>query len=207
MQKIKLIIGSFLVLLLIGLGIAFDFQRKTINRLNDELSTSVINLKAYEAENDSLKTKKIQFEYTIDQLNHSKDTLTQKLNEARKSLKIKDKNIKELEYIASQNKKRDTVYFRDTIFRDEHFRADTLIGDEWASLNLHLAYPNLIDAEYSFKNEVIIVASTKKETIDPPKKFWICRLFQKKHTVTEVEVVQTNPYCEKGTERHIKIIE
>lgn len=207
MRKIELIIGSVLIALVIGLGITFDVQRRTINRLNADLSTAVINNKAYEAERDDLKNKTIQFEYTIEQLNYSNDSLNKKLNDARKQLKIKDKNIKELQYLASENKKVDSVFFRDTIFKEPNFQLDTLLGDQWASLNLHLQYPNNINAEYSFKNETIIAASTKKETVDPPKKFWLCRLFQKKHTITEVEVIQTNPYCEKGTERHIKIIE
>lgn len=171
MRKIELIIGSVLVALVIGLGITFDVQRRTINRLNADLSTAVINNKAYEAERDDLKNKTIQFEYTIEQLNYSNDSLTKKLNDARKQLKIKDKNIKELQYIASENKKVDSVFFRDTIFKEPNFQLDTLLGDQWASLNLHLQYPNNINAEYSFKNETIIAASTKKETVDPPKKF------------------------------------
>ena len=130
MRKIELIIGSVLVALIIGLGIAFDVQRRTINNLNTELSYAMINNKAYEAERDSLRERTIQFEYTIDQLNYSKDTLTQKLNDARKSLKIKDKNIKELQYIASQNKKVDSVFFRDTIFKEPDFQLDTLLGDQ-----------------------------------------------------------------------------
>ena len=171
MQKIELIIGSILLAIIIVLGVAFGSQRNTINRLNKELSVSVNNNKAYEEENNALKNRTLQFEYTVEQLNHSNDSLVQKLNEARKSLKIKDKDIKELQYIASQNKKRDTLYLKDTVFRDKGFQLDTLLGDEWASLNLHLAYPSNIDAEYTFKNETIIAASTRKETIDPPKKF------------------------------------
>lgn len=45
-----------------------------------------------------------------------------------------------------------------------------------------------------------------KQTIDPPKKFFIARWFQRKHTVVEVDVVQENPYCENKEERFIKVI-
>ena len=74
-------------------------------------------------------------------------------------------------------------------------------------MRLQLEYPNKIITDYSFKNEEIIIASAKKETINPPKKCWLARLLQKKHTVITVEVVQQNPYCENKEQRHVKLIE
>ena len=46
----------------------------------------------------------------------------------------------------------------------------------------------------------------RKETIDPPKKNWLLRLFQKKHRVAEVEVVEKNPYINSEKQRFIEII-
>lgn len=207
MQKIKLIIGSIIVVLIIGLGITIYFQSQKIKQINSELSTSVINNKAYELENSELKDKAIQFELTIEQLNYSNDSLMQKLNDARKQLKIKDKNIKELQYIAATNFKRDSVYIKDTIFKEPNFQLDTLIGDKWASLHLNLKYPNELIADYEFNNETTIVTSSNKETIEPPKKCWLGRLFQKKHTVVTIDVIQGNPYCTNTTQRHVKILD
>ena len=170
------------------------------------MSTAVINIKAAEAENDSLINKNIEFNYTIAQLNYSNDSLVQKLNNVRKELNIKDKSIKELQYLASHNVKTDSIFIKDTIFKEPSFRLDTLVGDEWAKLKLGLEYPNKIEAEYSFKNETMIFSSSRKETIDPPKKCWLLRLFQKKHIITDVEIVQNNPYCENDIHKHIKIV-
>ena len=83
----------------------------------------------------------------------------------------------------------------------------TTSSDEWAKLQLHLQYPNEIAAGYSFRNETVIVSSSKKETINPPNKCWLIRLFQRKHKIIEVEVIQNNPYCENDMHKHIKIIE
>ena len=47
----------------------------------------------------------------------------------------------------------------------------------------------------------------KKETINPPKKCWLLRLFQKKHTILEVNVIEKNPYSENKQQRFIEIIE
>ena len=128
MSKIKLIIISITTVLLLGLCSMVCLQQYHIKRINKELSTAVINNKAYEVENSSLKEKTIQFEYTVNQLNYSKDSLVQKLNNVRKQLAIKDKNIKELQYIASTNSKVDTIVVSDTIFKAD-FQLDTLIKD------------------------------------------------------------------------------
>ena len=128
-------------------------------------------MKAYENENSELKSSNIEFVYTIDQLNHNTDSLIQELNKTRKQLSIKDKNLKELEYIASTTKKVDTIAFRDTLFLKPDLQLDTTISDLWSTLKLHLEYPNIVAADYSFKNETIVVGSIKKETINPPKKY------------------------------------
>ena len=208
MQKIKLIIASIVTCILIGLGLTVYTQSQKIKQINSELSTAVINEKAFEAENSSLKERTIQFQFTVNQLNNSNDSLMKKLNETRKQLKIKDKNIEELQYIASLNQKRDSIIIQhDTIFKNPEFKLDTLVGDEWAELHLALEYPNKIVADYEFKNETTIVTSKTRETIDPPKKCWIARLFQKKHTLVTVDVYQANPYCTNNVERHVKIID
>lgn len=208
MQNVKLIIASIIACVLIGLGLTVYFQSQKIKQINAELSTAVINEKAYSAENSSLKERTIQFQFTVDQLNNSNDSLIQKLNETRKQLKIKDKNIKELQYIASKNQKKDSVIIQhDTLFRDLEFKLDTLLSDEWAHIRLGLEYPGKIVADYGFKNETTIVTSKTKETVDPPKKCWLARLFQKKHTLITVDVIQANPYCTNEKERHIQIID
>lgn len=205
-MKIKMIIAAVLAALFISLGSIVAIQNTKIHRLNEDLAVAVNNVKAYEAEVDSLNGNAIQFELTAAQLNHSKDSVIQKLNETRKQLKKKDKEISELQYIASENRKVDSIYVRDTIFRNPEFVLDTTISDKWSKLNLHAAYPNVIAADYSFNNETSVVMSNSRVTIDPPKKFFLCRWFQKKHTVVEVNVIQDNPYCTNRNEKFVKII-
>lgn len=201
----KFVIASIIIIIgLIGYSV---IQHESINRLKTELNITYANNKAYENENAILKSSNREFQLTVDQLNYSTDSLVLELNKLRKQLNIKDKNIKELEYIASTTKKVDTIAFRDTLFLKPDLQLDTTVSDLWSTLKLHLEYPNLVMADYSFKNETIVISSSKKEYVNPPKKYWICRLFQRKHIITEVEVIQNNPYAEKGTERFIKILD
>lgn len=205
-MKYKFILAFIVLFLICGLSTSIYILNNKIINIKSELEISLINNKAYENERDSLREENIQFQFTVDQLNNSCDSLVKKLNQVRKQLKVKDKNIKELEYIVSQNKKVDSIYVHDTLFR-ENIILDTLIKDEWTSLKLHLEYPNKIITDYSFKNESIIISSTEKQTISSPKRCWISRIFQKKHTIIKVNVIQKNPYCENKEQKHIKIIE
>ena len=130
MQNTKLLIYAIAAVILISLGVIIYLQDRKIKRINSDLATAVINIKAAEAENDSLINKNIEFNYTIEQLNFSNDSLIKKLNDARKELKIKDKSIKELQYLASHNTKTDSIFVTDTIFKDPEFKLDTIVGDE-----------------------------------------------------------------------------
>lgn len=165
----KLILIVVILLVFLGMGFAIYSEHQRIEQLKSELAVSVNNNKAYEAEADSLNNKIIEFQFTAAQLNASNDSLIQKLNKTRKQLGIKDKQIKELQYLASQNQKRDTIHLRDTIFR-EGVALDTLIGDDWSRLAIRAKYPNVIDVDYSFKNSTVIVAHSSRVTVDPPKK-------------------------------------
>ena len=128
------------------------------------------------------------------------------MNDVRKELKIKDKNIKQLQYLLSISTKKDTVLFTDTIFRDKSLALDTIIGDKWYNIRLGLKYPNLIYTKPTFTSEKYIIVNKKKETINPPKKFFLFRWFQRKHTILEVNMVERNPYIENKNNRFIEII-
>lgn len=174
-------------------------------RLQENLSVAITNEKAYISENSSLKEESRVFKFTVDQLTYYNDSLTQSMEKVRKELKIKDKNIKQMQYLLSEASKRDTIVFRDTIFTNS-VSIDTIVGDKWYNLKLRLRYPSTVIADPTFVSEKYIMVSMRKETIDPPKKNWLLRLFQKKHRVAEVEVVEKNPYINSEKQRFIEII-
>lgn len=171
------------------------------------LNVAIANVKAYTESYNSYKDKCRVLQLTVDQLNYSNDSLVKKLLHTKDSLKIKNKNLISLEYIESVVQKTDTISFTDTLFIDKISKVDTVIKDNWYTLNLALEYPNKIAVSPKFKSEKHIIASYRKETVNPPKKFWLFRLFQKKHKVMEVQLVEKSPYIENKDNRFIKIIE
>ncbi len=206
-QKIKLIIGIIITAIIIALSTTIVIMNNRINVLNYEISNAIINIKAYELENSALRDDTIEFKYTIEQLNYSKDSLNQKINKLRKDLKIKDKDIQKLQYMLSENQKKDSIVFvHDTLFR-ENIKVDTTLSDNWSKLHLQLEYPNTVLAEYSFKNESLVTTYIKRETVNPPHKCAFIRWFQKKHKVIHIEINEQNPYCEIKKQKFINIVD
>ena len=206
-QKIKLIIGIVITAIIIALSATIVIMNNRINVLNYEVSNAITNIKAYELENSALRDDTIEFKYTIEQLNYSKDSLNQRINKLKKDLKIKDKDIQKLQYMLSENQKKDSIVFvHDTLFRD-NIKVDTTLNDNWSKLHLQLEYPNTVLAEYSFKNESLVTTYIKRETVNPPHKCAFIRWFQKKHKVIHVEINEQNPYCEIKEQRFINIID
>ena len=206
-QKIKLITGIVITAIIIALSTTIVIMNNRINVLNYEISNAITNIKAYELENSALRDDTIEFKYTIEQLNYSKDSLNQRINKLRKDLKIKDKDIQKLQYMLSENQKKDSIVFvHDTLFR-ENIKVDTTLSDNWSKLHLQLEYPNTVLAEYSFKNESLVTTYIKRETVNPPHKCAFIRWFQKKHKVIHVEIHEQNPYCEIKEQRFINIVD
>lgn len=202
-MKLNLFKVLFIVSLL-GIGIYIWNERQDLKK---EVCTLRNNQKAFIAENSSLKNESRAFKFTIEQLNYYNDSILQKMNNVRKELKIKNKNIKQLQYLLSVSTKKDTVLFTDTVFRDKSLALDTIIGDKWYNIRLGLKYPNLIYTEPTFTSEKYIIVNKKKETINPPKKFFLFRWFQRKHWVMEVHIKEKNPYIKETNNKFVEIIE
>ena len=198
------------VVILVGLFAVSTFNIILYNRnqnLKEEISTLMSNQKTFIAENSSLKNENRVFKFTIEQLNYYNDSILEKMNDVRKELKIKDKNLKQIQYLLSEATKKDTTVFKDTLFREPSLNIDTLIGDKWYNIRLGLKYPNLITTSPTFISEKYIIVNKKKETVNPPKKFFLFRWFQKKHWVMEVNIKEKSPYIREVDNKFVEIIE
>ena len=203
---VKKYIRIGIVILVSLLAISTYILYTNNQKLKEEISISMSNQKAFIAENSSLKEENRVFKFTIEQLNHYNDSILQRMNEVKKELKIKDRDLKQMQYLLSEAQKKDTIVFRDTLFREPTLKIDTLLGDRWYQMKLGLRYPSTIITEPKFVSEKYVIVDYKKETINPPKKCAIARWFQKKHKVIEIEVVEKNPYIENKQQRFIEIV-
>ena len=205
-MSIKTGIRVFILIVFIVLISDMFASSKKIKTLENKLEISTTNESILLNQFDSLNSYNKELQLNIEQLKYSNNITLDKLNKVRKELNIKDKELQKLQYQLSISNKTDTVVYRDTIFK-EGIKLDTLIKYDWYSLNLYFEYTSTIIVNPKFKSEKYVVTSLKKEIKGTPKKCWLGRIFQKKHNVVRVEVVEKSPYIETKEQVFINIIE
>lgn len=193
-----------LILSLIGTTAYLSYQNK---KLTAKYETSIENIKAYDNQLSGLKNNNRVLKLTVEQLNYFNDSIIKKMKVVQKELGIKDTELQQLQYEASYAKRGDTIVLRDTLFRDTQLKLDTIVGDKWFKTNLHLQYPSTIILSPEIELERYIFVEGKKETVNPPKKFFVFRWFQKKQIVAEVTTEEKNPYVKNKVQRFIQVIE
>lgn len=203
LKYIDIIIG----IIILGFPIfSTVYYKKLSEELAHKVSVSKSNEKAFISENDNLTDSNRELQLTVSQLNYFNDSLLKAMNNVRKEIGVKDKQVESLQYLLTKASRHDTIQFRDTIFMSNITNVDTIIKDDWYNVKLGLNYPSTISITPTFISEKYIVLSYKKETIDPPKKFFLLRWFQKKHKIIKIDIVEKNPYINNIKQRYIRII-
>ena len=202
-KYIYLGISILMVVLLVSIYALFSTKHSADKKWKE----AVENAKAYSELFSNSENKNRAFKLTIDQLKNSNDSIFKDLNKARKELKVKDSKLKSLQYVSSNFSKVDTITLKgDTIFKDSHVNIDTLLFDDWYSVKVGLKYPSTVSIEPKFISIKYIVVSAKKETVNPPKRFFLFRWFQKKQIRLNVDVVEKNPYVQNQDNRFVEIV-
>ena len=201
-MKKYFLIGT--VIVLIGFILAMAGIANKAKKYEKLYLRELENVEAYRIANSELNGQARQYKMTIDDLKASNDVLDNKIKETVDKLKISYKKINSLEYQLSVASKTDTIIFSDTIFVN-NFQMDTLVGDNWYNLALHLAYPSTIVTTPEFTSEKYVIIHRKKEFDKKPSKCFFIRWFQKKHWVTEVTVEEKNPYIDIKQQKFINI--
>jgi len=186
MSTIKNYLIIFLSILFITSGIFGYITYNKNKQLKENWSQSENNYKASDRKN-------LAYQLTIEQMKLSEDSDNIKLLEFAKRNNLKDSKISALMAIVEKGGKSDTINSTDTLFVKD-LKLDTVVGDKWIKSRLQLEYPSRIiitDSVFNVKN---IAWSNKRETIDPPKKFFLCRWLQPKHTLVEITIEDLNPY-------------
>lgn len=181
------------------------FKGRELKRYKTLYEKELQNVEAYRADNAGLQDYVRQYQMTMDDIRASKDSVDRKLAEVVDELKIKDKKIEYLQYQTKTIYKTDTIQVQDTIIAD-NVSLDTIIGDKWYNVKLRLKYPSTVVVSPTFKSEQYVVVNTKKEYNKTPSKIFFIRWFQKKHWVTEVNVIERNPYINVEQQKYIKVV-
>lgn len=204
--KIKLIIAAVLIVLFAGLGTTIGVMAHQNKQWKEKYEMVQQTNTSYFKDLQSAKNDIHQYELTLADLQLMNDSITNKMLDLQKRLKVKDKQVQNLQYLYSHFAKVDTVIFEDTIFLEPELCIDTLIGDEWVMTDLHLEWPGEIQLSTQVKSQKTVMVYLQKETVEPPKKCWLARLFQKKRKVAKVYIDEENPYIDDQQNLFIDVV-
>ena len=194
----KTLIINLLAFLILLLGAVCLIQYRTNQSLKRDLVVSTLNEKA-------LYDDKVVLQFSIERLKHINDSVIQNLMDQKKKLNIRNKELQAMASLGSTFHVRDTILIQ-SIDTFKPLPLDTCLADEWRSVCLS-SIDNQLCTDVTVKSQKDVYVTTKRETIEPPKRFFICRWFQKKHTVTRVTVHEENPYIESQENVYVRITE
>lgn len=186
-------LGKVTLILVLSLLIACIILIMFNSNLRKDMSVYDNNFKALTLERDSIKKEAIAYKFSVEQLEYLNDSIIDNLNDMRVKLNIKENQLLQMQNIKTEVTIRDSVFFKDTVFKTSFVKIDTVISDDWYSLAISLN-KNKLNIETKYKSDLCVFAKNSREILGTPKKCAVGRWFQKKHNVIRVEVIDRNPY-------------
>ena len=188
---------------LVSLLIATIFyQHNQLQNKNREIDRITNNIRAYEEIASNAQDNSRVLQLTIDELNHSKDSLIWQVNKVKKELKIKDKNLTDASVINTQiNDSVKTVIKEKLIDFNEELKLNDL------TTIIVSRKDSILTAKIDIKNQQIIFVEDKKEY----KRFyknWLLRFFHfdfKKVRIKNYQIVNSNPLIKVTDTRIIEL--
>lgn len=205
MNKYIKIVKLILILIVCGIVIYFIAH---YNNMKDRYEVLERNQKALIERYNNIEADNYELTFTVEEYQYYNDSLLNRLKETQMELDIKYDEILYLESLNTDFRRTDTILVNevDTIFV-QGVSVDTIFGDEYITNNLKLDYPNRVELTTTVYSKKDVFITQERETINPPKKCWIGRLFQKKHDIIKVHIKEHNPWVINNEEMFIKIAE
>lgn len=208
-----LIFGLLVVILLGTIGVLYKYVQKQnlkISQLANNLKASEQGTIIWKDKYNREHSKIIETKNTLYEFKNSKDSLTNILQKVIDDSKIKTKSLQEAGIIITELKAKlitnstntTTVISNDSIkcqvIRDSTFLLHIVCLDPKQDM--------IKSIETNINNTQSILFINHKETINPPREFFLWRLFQKKQIICNIEVINSNPYLHTTKSKFIKII-
>lgn len=188
---------------LISLLIATIFiQHNQLQEKNAELNRATSNVRAYQdlVSNNQEHNRTLQL--TIEELNHSNDSLLLQLKQTQKELKIKDKNLTDASVINTEIKDSvKTVIKKEAIDFEEELKLNPL------TTIIVSRKDSILTAKIDIKNQQIIFVEDKKEYKNRYKNGWV-RFWHfdwRRIRIKKYQVVNSNPLIKVTDTRVIEI--
>lgn len=188
---------------LVSLLIATIFyQHNQLQNKNREIDRITNNIRAYEEIASNAQDNSRVLQLTIDELNHSKDSLIQQVNKVKKELKIKDKNLTDASVINTEIKDSvKTVIKKEAIDFEEELKLNPL------TTIIVRRKDSILTAKIDLKNQQTILIYKKKEYKNFYKNGWV-RFWHfdwRRIETKEYQIVNTNPLIKVTGTRIVEV--
>lgn len=159
---------------------------------------------SYSSELSAARGEARVFRLRADELASSRDTLMMRVDSLRRAAGVRLRDLRAAHWRETVVERVDTLWLADSILIAD---MDTVVDDGWTRVSLSLRAPRGVSVGVSVRNETALIVRARRETVRPPRRFPLFRLFQRKRTVVEVEALEGNPRCEERARRHVEIID
>lgn len=196
-NNIKVVVISIICLLTAAI---FVLSSQLKNK-NEEINRLSNNIQAYEQIVSSKEENNRVLQLTINELNNSKDSLIQQVNEVKKELKVKDKNLKQVQVINTVIK--DTI--TKVITRDRDF-SETLKLNPLTTIKVNRT-DSILTAKIDIQNQQILFVEEKKVYKNKYKNGWV-RFWHfdwKKIRIRQYQIENSNPLIKVTDTRIVEL--
>ena len=133
-------------------------QNHKLQKVNKEIERITNNLRSYEESASDASARNRVLQLTIGELTHSQDSLIQEVNKAKKELKIKDRNLEQVQVINTEIK--DTVR---TVIKHKQVDFEEKLELNPLTTIIVSRKDSILTAKIDIKNQQILFIEEKKE--------------------------------------------
>ena len=185
-NNFKLVALSIIFLL----SAAFFIQRNTIKKQNAEIERVTANMRAYQQLVDDSKANDRVLQLTIDELREVNDSLLNKAKQVQKELKVKDKNLTQLQVINTEGK--DSIK---TIIKYKHSDFNEVLKLNPLTTIAVSRKDSILTAKLHILNQQVLFIEERKEYKRKYKNGWV-RFWHfdfKKIRIRKYQIHNSNP--------------
>lgn len=195
-----------IIVIAIMAGVTVYLWRENKN-LNQQVSTKTAQVKSYmygtatyKDEANKWHSISIEQSKSVANLKGDKDSINISYLKLLKLYKIKPKEVTGIGSINTEFKDDTSIVYKPTV-KDTTYDLSTL---PYITEKIRL-HNDSLSRDLQIINKQSLLWHTKRETLEPPKSFFLLRWFQKKQNVTYVDIINDNPFI-KTTNQNFQII-
>lgn len=203
LSEIKSYLSKLAVIIIIGLTAFCFYQSKKIQVLDERLGQVTNNYEYYQSLTSRLRDDNRTLQLKVVDLNNSNDSLLQTAKEVQKKLKIKDKNLQQVQVINTEMK--DTI--TKIITKEVDFKEDLKLNP-LTTITVERK-DSILTAILDLRNSQVLFVEEKKEYRNKYKN-WFQRLLKfdwKKDVIRNYQIYNSNELIKVTETRVVELMD